>query len=118
MRRAFACILFLVTLTILFASKNARAETDVDRARVLVKSGLDHFKLARYVEARDEFVAAYKMYPHDSILLNLGLAHEKTGEYVDAERELMRYIADYAAATPEEIATARATLFDVRGHLG
>jgi hypothetical protein len=114
-------IIILIGLTLgalVLTASPARADSDADKSRAHFKSGLDLAKMGNFKESRDEFLAAYKLYPHDSILLNLGIARYRVGEFVDAEQDLMRYLSDYAAATPEEEASARATLADVRGHLG
>jgi hypothetical protein len=71
-----------------------------------------------YVEARDSFLEAYRLFAHPSILLNLGIARWHTGEYVAAEQDLVRFLSDDGGASQDEIASARAALNAARTHLG
>jgi hypothetical protein len=89
-----------------------------DQSRAAFRKGVELVQKGNYPAARDQFVEAYRLYPHPSILLNLGLLRAKTGEYLDAERDLVNFLADDGGATREEIQSARAALGDARTHIG
>lgn len=94
------------------------AEDAKTQSRNAFKKGVELAKKKDYPGARDAFLQAYKLFPHPSILLNLGMARAQTGEFVEAEGDLLKFLNDDGGAPPEELASARTTLADVRDHLG
>lgn len=89
-----------------------------EESREAFRKGVAALRKQAWREARDAFVRAYQLFPHPSILLDLGVARAHVGEYVDAEQNLTRFLAEDTGAQPDELQTARATLADVRTHLG
>jgi hypothetical protein len=118
--RRTAVAFFALTL---FAAQLARAQDTNDTqerndSRAAFRRGVAAVKLQHWTEARDDFLEAYKLFPHPSILLDLGVSRSHVGEYVQSEQDLTRFLADDTGATPEELQTARSTLAEVRKHLG
>lgn len=89
-----------------------------EESRAAFRRGVAAAKQQKWSEARDDFVEAYKLFPHPSILLDLGVSRFRVGEYVAAEQDLTRFLAEDTGATPDELQTARGMLADVRKHLG
>ena len=87
-------------------------------SRAAFRRGVAAVKQQRWTEARDDFLQAYKLFPHPSILLDLGVSRFHVGEYVASEQDLTRFLAEDTGALPDELQTARSTLADVRKHLG
>jgi hypothetical protein len=96
----------------------AAADTARDQSRAAFMRGVADAHQGHYTAARDEFIEAYTLFAHPSILLNLGIARWHTGEYIQAERDLARFLSDDGGASDEDIANARAGLAAVRLHLG
>jgi hypothetical protein len=107
----------LLATALAFGSGAARADGRDDSRAAFVR-GVTEAHLGHYTAARDDFLEAYKLFAHPSILLNLGIARLHTGEYVAAEQDLMRFLSDDGGASSDEIASGRAALADVRQHLG
>jgi hypothetical protein len=107
-----------VAACVALAGAGARADDAREGSRAAFKRGVEELKRGDYARARGSFLEAHKLYPHPSILLNLALARSKTGEWVEAERDLGRFVAEDAGASPDEIATARHLMSDVRKHVG
>jgi tetratricopeptide (TPR) repeat protein len=89
-----------------------------DRSRAAFRKGVADAHDGDYVAARQCFSEAYKLFPHPSILLNLGISRARTGEWLEAEQDLVHFLADDGGAQPDEVASARSELAQVRGHLG
>jgi hypothetical protein len=100
------------------AEGDPTADASRERSRAAFMRGVSDAHLGHYTAARDEFVEAYKLFAHPSILLNLGIARWHTGEYIQAEKDLARFLSDDGGASDEDIANARAGLSAVRQHLG
>jgi hypothetical protein len=97
----------------------AAGDDDVrERSRAAFRRGVAQAQEGRYTEARDSFLEAYRLFSHPSILLNLGIARAHTGEWLEAEQDLVHFLADDGGAPPDELASARAELSQVRAHLG
>lgn len=96
----------------------APTEQQIADSRASFRQGVESAQRGDYQAARTAFLRAYELYPHPSILLNLGIARAHTGEYVEAEQDLVRFLADDGGAPPNEIASARSELAEVRAHLG
>ena len=92
--------------------------SDADGSRAAYRRGVQQFEQGNYVAARDSFLEAYNLYPDPSIFLNLGIARFWTHEYLDAEQNLARFLEEDTRAPPNEVASARTALRDVRAHLG
>jgi hypothetical protein len=107
---------------VVFAAPLARAQQGEDQARedsrAAFRRGVSAVKQQHWTEARDDFLQAYKLFPHPSILLDLGVSRFHVGEFVASEQDLTRFLAEDTGAQPEELQTARSTLADVRKHLG
>jgi hypothetical protein len=89
-----------------------------DRSRAAFRRGVAQAHDGDYVAARQSFIEAYRLFAHPSILLNLGISRARTGEWLDAEQDLVHFLADDGGAQPDEVASARNELAQVRGHLG
>src|SRR5450755_2168907 len=96
----------------------APTEQQLEDSRAAFRKGVDDAKRGDYAAARESFLRAYTLYPHASILLNLGIARAHTGELIEAEQDLVHFLADDGGAPPNEIASARSELAEVRSHLG
>ncbi len=96
----------------------ASAADGREQSRAEFRRGVELAKSGDFGRAREAFEAAYGLYPHPSILLNLGIARLKTGDPVGAEQDLSRFLADDGGAPPEEVQSARAALADARARLG
>jgi len=84
----------------------------------MFRKGVAAAEQQRWLEARDDFVKAYELYAHPSILLDLGVSRAHVGEYAQAEQDLTRFLAEDTSATADELQSARTMLTDVRKHLG
>ncbi len=89
-----------------------------EESRTAFRRGVAALQKQQWAEATEEFVRAYKLFPHPSILLDLGVARTHVGEDVLAEQDLTRFLAEDTTATPDELQTARTTLEGVRKRLG
>ena len=87
-------------------------------SRAMFRKGVAAAEQQRWLEARDDFVKAYELYAHPSILLDLGVSRAHVGEYAQAEQDLTRFLAEDTSATADELQSARTMLGDVRKHLG
>lgn len=87
-------------------------------SRTAFRRGVAALQSQRWDEAKAEFVHAYELFPHPSILLDLGVARTHVGEDVEAERDLTRFLAEDTTATPDELQTARTALEGLRKRLG
>lgn len=96
----------------------ARAGDEREDSRAAFRRGVAAIENGDWETAKAELARAYALFPHPSILLNLGLARAKTADFAGAERDLVRFLADDAEATGDEVETARRTLADVKTHLG
>lgn len=114
-RRALAGAILISSLLL---SAGAVADSPRDQSRAAFMRGVADAHQGHYTAARDEFLEAYNLYAHPSILMNLGIARWHTGEYIQAEKDLARFLSDDGGASDEDIANARAGLAAVRQHLG
>jgi hypothetical protein len=87
-------------------------------SRAMFRKGVVAAEQQRWAEAREDFVRAYELFPHPSILLDLGVSRAHVGEYTQAEQDLTRFLAVDTTATADELQSARTMLADVRKHLG
>ena len=88
------------------------------QSRAEFRKGVTAAEHQRWAEAREDFVHAYELFPHPSILLDLGVSRAHVGEYAQAEKDLTRFLAEDTGATAEDLQNARAALADVKKHLG
>ena len=89
-----------------------------EQSRAEFRRGVELAKTGDFAHAREAIEAAYGLYPHPSILLNLGIARLKTGDPVGAEQDLARFLADDGGAPPEEVQSARTALAEARARIG
>lgn len=105
--------------TLVASAAPGRAQSDPrEQSRAAFRRGVAQASAGDYAGARDSFLAAYHLFAHPSILLNLGIARAHTGEWVEAEQDLVDFLADDGGAKPDELASARAELAQTRSHLG
>lgn len=91
---------------------------DREKSRAAFKKGVAQLRAQEWAAARASFEAAWSLYPHPSILLNLGIARLKTDDPVLAEQDLLRFLAEDPGAAPDELAGAREALAESRGRIG
>jgi hypothetical protein len=96
----------------------AQADDARDRSRVQFRRGVELVQKGDYAAAKEAFDAAYQLFPHPSILLNIGVARLKTQDPVGAETALAKFLADDGGAPPQEIASARTALAEARERIG
>lgn len=84
----------------------------------MFRKGVAALRAQDWASARASFEAAWELYPHPSILLNLGVAHLRTDDPVRAEQDLVRFLSEDAGASPDELAGAREALAEARTKLG
>jgi hypothetical protein len=96
----------------------ARTPADKEKSRAAFRKGVTQLKAQDWVGARASFEAAWALFPHPSILLNLGIARLKTDDPVLAEQDLLRFLAEDPGAAPEELAGAREALAEARARIG
>lgn len=89
-----------------------------EKSRAAFRKGVAQLRAQEWAAARASFEAAWELYPHPSILLNLGIARLKTDAPVLAERDFLRFLAEDADAAPEELASARESLAEARAKIG
>ncbi len=87
-------------------------------SRAAFRRGVAALQKQKWAEAKEEFLHAYTLFPHPSILLDLGVSRAHVGEVVEAEQDLTRFLAEDTSAIPDELQTARTTLESVRKRLG
>lgn len=114
--RALIAALALVALA--SVASVARAGDEREESRAAFRRGVAAIEKGDWEAGKAELARAYELFPHPSILLNLGIARAKTADFAGAERDLVRFLADDAQATSDEVETARRTLADVKTHLG
>ncbi len=88
-----------------------------EQSRAAFMRGVAKLKDESFDGAKTEFLEAYRLFAHPSILLNLGLSRLRLAEYVDAEQDLLKFIAEDGGAPPKEIHSARTWLAEAREHL-
>jgi len=101
-----------------FAQDEATESTARKESRAMFRRGVAAAEQQHWAEARDDFVRAYELFAHPSILLDLGVSRSHVGEFAQAEKDLTRFLAEDSGATPDELQTARLALGEVRKHLG
>ena len=89
-----------------------------DRSRVAFRKGVAQLRAQEWSAARASFEAAWSLFPHPSILLNLAIARLHTDDPVRAEQDLVRFLSEDGGASADELASAREALADARSRLG
>jgi len=117
-RRVARALGLLLAVALVLAVSSARADDARDRSRVQFRRGVELVQKGDYAAAKEAFDAAYELFPHPSILLNIGVARLKTQDPVGAEVALAKFLADDGGAPPEEVASARASLAAARERIG
>ncbi len=79
-------------------------------ARQRYAAGVKAFDAGQFEDARVAFLEAYKLTQAPGILLNLGISELRTNRVAEGGNHLLRFLRDYADATPEERASAQASL--------
>jgi WD40 repeat protein len=73
------------------------------------ESGQAHFMRKEYRQAREEFMACYRLRPGPWFLFNVAVTYEKTEEYAEAARWFRRYLELAPAARDRDRVAARLT---------
>jgi hypothetical protein len=89
-----------------------------EKSRVAFRKGVAQLRAQDWPAARASFEAAWSLYPHPSILLNLGIARLRTDDPVRAEQDLVRFLSEDVGAAPDELAGAREALAEARTRIG
>ena len=89
-----------------------------ERSRAAFRKGVAQLRAQDWTAARVSFEAAWSLYPHPSILLNLGIARLHTDDPVRAEQDLVRFLSEDVGAAPDELAGAREALAEARTKIG
>lgn len=89
-----------------------------EKSRAAFRKGVTQLRAQDWAAARASFEAAWSLYPHPSILLNLAIARLRTDDPVRAEQDLVRFLSEDGGASPDELASAREALADARARLG
>ena len=89
-----------------------------ERSRVAFRKGVAQLRAQDWTAARASFEAAWSLFPHPSILLNLAIARLHTDDPVRAEQDLVRFLSEDGGASADELASAREALADARSRLG
>ena len=88
------------------------------KSRAAFRKGVAQLRAQDWTSARASFEAAWSLYPHPSILLNLGIARLRTDDPVRAEQDLVRFLSEDVGAAPDELAGAREALAEARTKIG
>jgi hypothetical protein len=97
----------------------SHAEQDArERSRVAFRKGVAQLRAQDWTGARTSFEAAWALYPHPSILLNLAIARLHTDDPIRAEQDLVRFLSEDGGASADELASAREALAEARSRLG
>ncbi|MEZ4265258.1 MAG: PEGA domain-containing protein [Myxococcota bacterium] len=91
-----------LALALLMTASPARAQSDQEKAGVLVEKGLDKARDGKFAEAMPLFDQAFKLFPHPEILHNLARAHEELGQLplaLDEFRRALEMDKDYTFAS-------------------
>ena len=89
-----------------------------ERSRAAFRKGVAQLRAQDWTAARASFEAAWGLYPHPSILLNLGIARLRTDDPVRAEQDLVRFLSEDVGAAADELAGAREALAEARTKIG
>lgn len=89
-----------------------------EKSRAAFRAGVSQLQAKDWKAARSSFEAAWSLYPHPSILLNLGIARLRTDDPVLAEQDFMKFLSEDFGSTPEELAGAREALAEARTKIG
>lgn len=99
--------------------KPAPAEAEArEKSRAAFRKGVAQLRAQDWTAARASFEAAWSLFPHPSILLNLAIARLHTDDPVRAEQDLVRFLSEDGGASADELASAREALADARSRLG
>jgi hypothetical protein len=92
------------------------APTDASKevARQRYAAGVKAFDAGQYEDARVAFEEAYQLTRAPGILLNLGMSEVRGSRPVEGGNHLLRFLREYAEATPEEKASATAALEEAK----
>ena len=73
------------------AAETVQTAAAKETAQKHFASGERLFESGRYAEAATEFIRAYEILPHYTVLMNIGLAFERSGDYPSAIEYLQKY---------------------------
>jgi hypothetical protein len=126
MRSRLVMFLLLTACATTSVARVARAEEPPvtadaesrEKSRVAFRKGVAQIRAQDWPAARASFEAAWSLYPHPSILLNLGIARLRTDDPVRAEQDLVRFLSEDVGAAPDELAGAREALAEARTRIG
>jgi len=85
-----------------------------ERSRVAFRKGVAQLRAQDWTAARASFEAAWSLFPHPSILLNLAIARLHTDDPVRAEQDLVRFLSEDGGGPPPTSSRAPARLSPMR----
>jgi Flp pilus assembly protein TadD len=88
------------------ASEPGSSPADKERARGLLREGVDAMRAGDYTTAVAQFQQAYALVPNTKILFNLGVAYVALGRYPEALDSFERFVRDAPEAAPETLKRA------------
>lgn len=113
--RPFVCLVTLLALSApALAQPTPQDDTVKEVARQRYAAGVKAFDAGQYEEARVAFLEAYRLTNAPGTLLNLGITELKTNRVAEGGNHLLRFLRDYAEATPEQKASAQQALEDCK----
>jgi tetratricopeptide (TPR) repeat protein len=79
------------------------SEHSEERARELFASGENHYNLGEFVEAAQDFEAAYSQAPNYVLLYNVAQSYRQAGDRQRALENYQRYLNEGGAAVPKSV---------------
>jgi tetratricopeptide (TPR) repeat protein len=92
---------WLLSLALLVAAASAHAQDDTTSAKQMFEQGVSAFEAARYQEALDSFLEAYRLKPHPLVRVNIANCYDKLDRPVEAVANFELFLESGAGA-PEQ----------------